>query len=141
MKLAEDEVQSIATIARSSVRGQAFTYSANVYPSQAESTLSHYSSGYKSDGLSGYRTDNTNGSQGLGKLDCCFGCKGVHPWMKDGVIVCLNRNQSGVCAIAEAAYMAWLAKARERHATHASRKRDRGGTDYDNMTPKNNAKI
>ncbi len=30
MKLAKDEVQSIATIARSSVGGQAFTYSANI---------------------------------------------------------------------------------------------------------------
>ncbi len=32
MKLTKDEVQSIATIARSSIGGQAFTYSANVYP-------------------------------------------------------------------------------------------------------------
>jgi hypothetical protein len=55
--------------------------------------------------------------------------------------VCPNHNQLGVCAIAEAAYKAWLAKARKRHATHASRKRNRGGTDYDNMTPKNKAKI
>jgi hypothetical protein len=53
MKLAEDEVQSIATIARSSVGGQAFTYSTNNYPSQAELMLSRYSRGYKSDGSSG----------------------------------------------------------------------------------------
>ncbi len=141
MKLAKDKVQSIATIARSSVGGQAFTYSTNVYPSQAELTLSRYSSGYMSDGSSGYHTNNTNGSWGLGKSDSCFGCKGVHPWMKDGVIVCPNRDQPGVHAIAEAAYKVWLAKARERRATHASRKRNRGGTDYDNMTPEIKAKI
>jgi hypothetical protein len=94
-----------------------------------------------SDGLSGYRTDNTNGLRGLGKSDRCFGCKGVHPWMKDGVIVCPNRDQPGVCAITEAAYKAWLAKARECCDTRASRKRNRGGTDYDNMTPENKAKI
>jgi hypothetical protein len=141
MKLAKDKVQSIATIARSSVRGQAFTYSANINPSQAESTLSRYSSGYKSDGLSGYRTDNTNGLRGLGKSDRCFGCKGVHPWMKDGVIVCPNHDQPGVRAIAKAAYKVWLVKARKRHATHASRKHNRGGTNYDNITPKNKAKI
>jgi hypothetical protein len=141
MKLAEDKVQSITTIACSSIGGQAFTYSANVYPSQAESTLSRYSSGYKSDGSSGYCTNNTNGLWGLGKSDCCFGCKGVHPWMKDGVIVCPNCDQPGIRAIAEAAYKAWLAKARKRHATHASRKRNRGGTNYNNMTPKNKAKI
>jgi hypothetical protein len=110
MKLAKDEVQSIATIAHSSVGGQAFTYSANVYLSQAESTLSHHSSGYKLDGLSGYCTNDTNGSRGLGKSDHCFGCKGVHPWMKDGIIVCPNCNQPGVRAIAEAAYKALLAK-------------------------------
>jgi hypothetical protein len=141
MKLAEGKVQSIATITRSSVGGQAFTYSANVYPSQAESTLSRYSSRYKLDGSSGYRTDNTNGLRGLGKSDRCFGCKRVHPWMKDGIIVCPNHDQPGVRPIAEAAYKAWLAKAHERHATHASRKRNRGGTNYDNTTPKNKAKI
>jgi hypothetical protein len=141
MKLAKDEAQSIATIARSSVGGQAFTYSANVYPSQAESTLSNYLSGYNSDGSFGYCTDNTNGLWGLGKLDRCFGCKGVCPWMKDGVIMCPNRNQPGVCVIAEAAYKVWLAKARKRRATCASRKRNRGDTTYDNMTPENKAKI
>jgi hypothetical protein len=141
MKLAKDEVQSIATIARSSVRGQAFIYSANVYPSQAELTLSRYLSRYKLDGSSGYRTDNTNGLRGLGKSDRCFGCKGVHPWMKDGVIVCPNCNQPGVRAIAEAAYKAWLAKAHKRRATHALRKRNRGGTNYNNTTPENKAKI
>jgi hypothetical protein len=141
MKLAEDKVQSIATIARSSVRGQAFTYSTNVYPSQAESTLSCYLRGYKSDGSSGHHTDNTNGSRGLGKSDRCFGCKGVHPWMKDGVIVCPNRDQLGVGAIADGAYKAWLAKACKCRATCASRKHNRGGTNYDNMTPKNKAKI
>ncbi len=33
MKMAEDEVQSIATIARSSVGGQAFSYNINAFPS------------------------------------------------------------------------------------------------------------
>jgi hypothetical protein len=141
MKLAKDKVQSIATIAHISVGGQAFTYSANVYPSQAESSLSRYSSGYKSDGLSGYHTNDTNSLRGLGKSDRCFGCKGVHPWMKDGIIMCLNCDQLGNGAIAEAAYKAWLVKACKLRATCASRKRNRGSTNYDNMTPKNKAKI
>jgi hypothetical protein len=61
--------------------------------------------------------------------------------MKNGVIVCPNCDQPGVHAIAEAAYKAWLAKARKRRVTRASRKRNRGGTNYDNMIPKNKAKI
>jgi hypothetical protein len=139
MKMAEDEVQSIATIVRSSVGGQAFSYNISAFPSQAESTLSRYSSGYKSDGSSGYPTDDTHGSRGLGKADRCFGCKGVHPWMKNGVIVCPNRDQPGVRAIAEASYRAWLEKAHERSAKDASKKRK--GIDFNTMTPETQARI
>jgi hypothetical protein len=148
MKMAEDEVQSIATIARSSVGGQAFTYNVGAFPSQAESTLSRYSSGYKSDGYSsgyksdgssGYRTNDDSGSRGLGRGHSCHGCKGIHPWMKNGVIVCPNRDQPGIRAIAEANYKAWLERTKERCAKGAARKRK--GPNFDSMSPENKARI
>jgi hypothetical protein len=61
--------------------------------------------------------------------------------MKDGVIVCPNRDQPGVRALAEANYKAWLERARERRANRQSRKRKGVGNEYKNMTPENKAKI
>ena len=82
----EDEVKSITAIAHSSVNRQAFHSDALAFPSQAETTLNHYSpgekgggGGYKSDGSGGYRTDDSRRS--LGKNDSCFGCKLPQPWM------------------------------------------------------------
>jgi len=86
MQMLEDEVKSITAIAHSSVNRQAFQSDALAFPSQAETTLNHYSpggkgggGGYKSDGSGGYRTDDLRRS--LGKNDSCFGCKLPHPWM------------------------------------------------------------
>jgi hypothetical protein len=61
--------------------------------------------------------------------------------MKDGVIVCPNRDQPGVRALAEANYKAWLERARERRANRQSKKRKGVGNEYENMTPENKAKI
>jgi hypothetical protein len=46
MTMAEEEVQSISAIARSSVGGQAFKLDALAFPSQEEHTLDQYSGGY-----------------------------------------------------------------------------------------------
>ncbi len=125
MQLAEDEVHSISAIAPSSVVGQAFKSDALAFPSQAEKTLARYSGGYSSDGgASGryksdggassryrsdgsYRLDRLGGSKGerdIGRRDSCFGCKGIHPWMKNGVVVCPNADKPGIRAAAQAAY-------------------------------------
>jgi hypothetical protein len=77
MQLAKDEVQSISTIACSSVVGQAFKLDALAFPSQAKQTLDHYLGGYSSDGgaSGGYRSDGGNcldslgGSKGIVTLD------------------------------------------------------------------------
>ena len=50
MQSAKDEVQSITTIARSSVSGQAFHADVRAFPSQSESTIDHYATGYQSKG-------------------------------------------------------------------------------------------
>jgi hypothetical protein len=99
MQMSEDEVKSITAIAQNSVGGQAFHTNAMAFPSQAETTLTRYSGGggYKSDGgssIRGYCLDDTR--QSLGKDDSCFGCKGIHPWMRDGKIVCPNKDKPGV---------------------------------------------
>jgi hypothetical protein len=107
MQMSEDEVKSITAIARSSVGGQAFHANAMAFPSQAKTTLTCYSGGggYKSDGGSsagGYCSDDT--CQSLGKDDSCFGCKGIHLWMRDGNIVCPNKDKPGVRDEAVKAY-------------------------------------
>jgi hypothetical protein len=112
MQMSEDEVKSITAIARSSVNGQAFHSDALAFPSQAETTLNRYSlgggggGGYKSDGSGGYRTNESRKS--LGKNDSCFDCKLPHPWMKNKVILCPNKDKPGVREEAAKVYAAWL---------------------------------
>ena len=69
MQSAEDEVQSISAIVRSSVAGQAFHANVLTFPSQAERTLERYSSGYKSDGDTscGYNSEGGYKSDSGGK--------------------------------------------------------------------------
>jgi hypothetical protein len=144
MQMSEDEVKSITTIARSSVGSQAFHANAMAFPSQAERTLTRYSgghSGYKSDGGSsagGYRLDDT--SKLLGDGDSCFGCKGIHPWMRDGVILCPNKDKPGICAKAERAYQKWRAAMKAKRSS-----RDRGNkkrkVDYSRMSPANKERV
>jgi hypothetical protein len=123
MQSAEEEVQSISAVARSSVSGgQAFPITAQAFPSQAERTLANYKSGggYTSDASGsrsdGYRSDRSGGSRGcLGQKHRCFGCGGEeHPWIKDGVIVCPNCDAPGVHATAAEAFAEFCEKARTR---------------------------
>ncbi len=142
--MSEDEVKSITAIARSSVGSQAFHANAMAFPSQAESTLTRYlggHSGYKSEGSSsagGYHSDDT--SKSLGNGDSCFGCKGIHPWMRDGVILCPNKDKPGIRAKAEQAYQKWRAAMKAKCSL-----RDRGNkkrkVDYNRMSPANKERV
>jgi hypothetical protein len=159
MQSAKDEVHSISAIARSSVVGQAFRLDALAFPSQAEQTLARYlggcsfdggaSGGYKSDGgaSSGYRSngsyrlDRSGGSKeecDIGIHDSCFGCKGIHPWMKNGVVVCPNANKPGIHAAAQAAYKKWPEKSK---AHRENRKRNCSEVDYNNLSNASKAKM
>ncbi len=142
--MSENEVKSILAIARSSVGSQAFHANAMAFPSQAESTLTRYSgghSGYKYNGGSsagGYCSDDT--SKLLGDGDSCFGCKGIHPWMRDGVILCPNNDKPGICAETERAYQRWRAAMKAKRGS-----RDRGNkkrkVDYNRMSPANKERV
>ncbi len=144
MQLSEDEVKSITAIARSSIGGQAFHADATAFPSQAKSTLTCYSkgtsSGYKSDGGSsggGYHSDDT--SQSLGDSDSCFGCKGNYPWMRDGKILCPNKDKPGVRAEADRAYQTWRAAYKTKRGTQGRTKKRR--VDYNRMSPTNKERV
>jgi hypothetical protein len=127
MQLAEDEVQSISAIARGSIRGQVFAANAGAFASQAERTLDCYShggrytsgDGYRSDGRyrsEGGRSNSSRGSRSkLGQGDRCFGCQGPHPYIRNKLIVCPNKDKPGVRAAAKKAYQEWLAKLRKRN--------------------------
>ena len=124
MQMAEDDVNSISEITCSTVNGQTFHVDAAVNASQAERTLSRYGSGsgYTSKGgvSSGYRSNGrrseTSTESRLGHRNRCFGCKGPHPWMVKGVVVCKNADKPGVRAAAAKAYTEWIKKARARRA-------------------------
>ncbi len=138
MQMSEDEVKLIIAIAQSSVGGQAFHANAMAFPSQAKTTLTHYSGGggYKSDcgsSARGYCSNDTHRS--LGKNDSCFGCKGIHPWMRDGNIVCPNKDKPGVRDEAEKAYQIWRAKYRARRGTQGHSKKRK--VDYNRMSTAN----
>jgi hypothetical protein len=78
------------------------------------------SGGYNSNGAApssyrlegGYRSDRSTGSCNIGWRDSCFGCKGPHPYIKNGVVVFPNADQPGVRAAALAAYDKGLGKSR-----------------------------
>ncbi len=90
------------------------------FASQAKRTINRYSGGYTYDGTAssgycsegGYCSDRSTGSCYIGRRDSCFGCKGPHPYIKNGVVVCPNADQQGVHAAAQAAYDKWLEKSR-----------------------------
>ncbi len=142
MQMSEDKVKLITAIARSSVGGQAFHANAMAFPSQAETTLTCYSGsgGYKSNGGSsdgGYCSDDTRRS--LGKDDSCFGCKGIHPWMWDGNIVCPNKDKPGVRDEAEKTYQIRRAKYCTRRGTQGRSKKCK--VDYDRMSAANKERV
>jgi hypothetical protein len=142
MPLAEDEVHSISAIACISVNGQAFKLDAMAFASQAERTLNHSSGGYTSDGAAssgyrlegGYRSYRSTGSCDIGQRDSSFGCKGPHPCIKNGVVVCPNADQPGVHAAAQAAYDKWLEKS---HARCQKRKAKNSAPTYAGLSEAN----
>ncbi len=141
--MSEDKVKSITAIAQSSVGGQAFHADAIAFPSQAENTLTRYlggNGGYKSDGGSsagGYRSEDT--TQSLGSGDTCFGCKGNHPWMQDGKVLCPNKDKPGIRAKAEAAYQKWRTAMKARHSKDSRGKKRK--VDYDRISPANKERV
>jgi uncharacterized Zn finger protein (UPF0148 family) len=146
MQSAEDEVQSISAIAHSSVAGQAFHADVLAFPSQAKRTLERYSSGYKTDGGTscGYNSEGgykSNGggkrkSRGLGAKDSCFGCGAtIHPWMKDGKVVCPNADKPGIWKTAQENYEKWLSKKTKRRA--AKKRREDRPINFDKLSDDN----
>ena len=125
MQLAKDKVQSILTIACSSIDGQAFHLGVAAFPSQAKRTLDCYSGGYQSEGGAssgycsdgGYRSDKSSrfcNSRELGQWDKCFGCKMIHLLMKNGEVVSPNAGKPGVPVAAQATYEEQLQKTKTR---------------------------
>ncbi len=130
MQFAKDEVQSISAIAHNSIGGQAFAANTGAFASQAECTLDCYShgggytssNGYRSDGgyrSEGGRSDSLHGScSELGQGDRCFGCQSPHPYIRNKVIICPNKDKPVIWAAAKKAYQEWLAKLRKRNKKH-----------------------
>ena len=104
---AEDDFLTVTRIARKAVGlSQAFSATttggvnnqatAGTYPSQAETTRTHYS------GSGGYSTDRSTPSGGGGSkwVYSCFGCGKTHPWSEfcdcKHVEICLNANNPDV---------------------------------------------
>ena len=153
MQSAEDEVQSISAIARSSVAGQAFHADVLAFQSQAERTLERYSAGYQSEGgnSTGYNSEGgyiSDGGgkrkgRGIGAKDSCFGCGAIganaHPWTKDGKVVCPNADKPGIRKIAQENYKKWLAKKTE-HCATKKRKEDKA-INFDNLSNANKARM
>jgi hypothetical protein len=110
MQLAEEEVQTYASIARNAIGGQAFHSNTTAYPSQAEITLNRYSTEHVK-GMAGYNSDATNKSNtSHGWNSSCFGCGGPHPWMHNKVILCPHKDRAGICEASAKNYKEWLAK-------------------------------
>jgi len=156
MQSAEDEVQSISAIARSSVIEQAFKTDVLGFPSQAERTLGHYSTGYQSEGGTscgyqsegGYRSDGDNNrtnkgkGKGLGRRNNCFGCgDALHPWMVDGKVVCPNADKPGIRAAAQANYEKWLKTKTKRCAREKKRKEGNADFDFTKLSDANKKKM
>ncbi len=110
-----DEVHSTSAIACNSIGGQAFSSNVNAFQSQAECTLDRYSQGGYSSG-DRYRSEGGHSKSSHGSCsklewgDSCFGCKRPHPYIKNKVILCPNKDKPGLRATAEKAYKEWLEK-------------------------------
>ncbi len=120
MTSAKEEVANITTIARQSVGGQAFAASVPTFASQAEHTLDRYApGGYSSEGgycLDGGSSESSRGSRGeLGRGDKCFGCGGPHPYIKNKVVVCPNKDKPGVKEAADTNYREWVKKRKKQN--------------------------
>jgi hypothetical protein len=116
-QLAKDEVHQLQDIARSVNGGQGFhvqvppgvptggtpSFIIPAYPSQAERTL------IKNEAPTGDKTPKIPYIQ-----TGCFGCKGPHPWMTGGKIVCPFGNDPRVKANADREYAAYKTRRAER---------------------------
>ena len=147
MQSAEEEVQLITAIARSSVSSrQVFPIHGPTFPSQVERTLERYKSGggYNSDASGGrsdgYCLDRSHGSsrgRRLGRRDARFGYKSPnHPWIHGGVIVCSNANAPGVHTEAARVFEEWRKKSKSKRE---QRKRNRS-VDYNTLSERNKEK-
>ncbi len=137
-------MQSILAIAPSSIGGQAFHVGVAAFPSQVEWTLDRYSGGYQFEGgaSSGYCSDGgycSNRSSGSrsGQWDKCVGCKMIHPWMKNSMVVCPKANKPGVCAATQAAYQEWPQTTK---TTQENKKRNHS-IEFDKLSNANKTKI
>jgi hypothetical protein len=141
MTAAEEEVANITAIARQSVGGQAFAASVPTFASQAERTLDRFApGGYSLEGgycLDGGRLESSRGSRGeLGRGDKCFGCGGPHPYIKNKVVVCPNKDKPGVKEAADTNYREWVEKRKKQN-----KKRKERSVSYDKLSDKDKAKM
>ncbi len=141
MTAAKEEVANIMAIARQLVGSQAFAASVPTFASQAERTLDRYApggysleSGYRSDGG---HLESSRGSRGeLGRGDKCFGCGGPHPYIKNKVIVCPNKDKPGVKEAANTNYREWVEKGKKQNKKQKER-----SVSYDKLSNKDKVKM
>ncbi len=148
MQMAENKVASISAVAWDFIGGQAFTANALTFASQAECMLDCYAKGgYSSEGgyrsdATGYRSDggcldSSQGSHGkLGRSGKCFGCLGLHPYIRKKAIVCPNKDKPGIHEAAKANYKEWLERCKklnkkrnERSISYKKNEQQRQGQD------------
>ncbi len=135
------QVANIMAIARQLVGSQTFAASVPTFASQAERTLARYApGGYSSEGgycSDGGRSESSRGSRGeLGRNDKCFGCGGPHPYIKNKVVVCPNKDKSSVKEAADTNYREWVEKRKKQN-----KKRKERSVSYDKLSDKDNAKM
>jgi hypothetical protein len=125
-QLAKDEVHQLQDIACSVTGGQGFhiqvppgiptistpPYVIPAYPSQAERTLVKYKAPAKE--------PPTNPFIQTG----CFGCKGPHPWMAGGKVMCPLGNDPRVRANADKEYAAYKKRCAERFRGRSDNRSD-----------------
>jgi hypothetical protein len=141
MTAAEEEIANITAIARQSVGGQAIATSVPALASQAERTLDRYApGGYSSEGgyrSEGRRSESSRRSCGeLGRGDKCFGCGGPHPYIRNKIIVCPNKDKPGVKEAADTNYKEWV----EKHKRQNKKWKERS-ISYNKLSNKDKAKM
>jgi hypothetical protein len=99
--------------------------SAPAFPSQAEKTLTRYSSG---------------GGQRERLSLKCFGCGGNHPWIKDKKIMCPKAKEPGVAKNTEAQYEAYRHRMAEARVTQGG-KRCRKFVNFNDMSETDQKRI
>jgi hypothetical protein len=141
MTAAEEEVANITAIACQSVGGQAFATSVPALASQAGRTLDRYApGGYSSEGgyhSEGGRSESSRRSHDkLGRSNKCFGCDGPHPYIRNKIIVCPNKDKPGVKEAADTNYKEWVEKRKRQNKKWKER-----SVSYDKLSDKDKAKM